>query len=203
MGLANQLAEVSKIIEKISVLHGQLSGTYESLNENPLAGIHKALQESSTKLLPITRYFEEKIRNRLIEFMKDKEDELDSLHVLSKQWQASKTQAMLLKNKLIEKKNYLFDKRLTDQWEIGPECKHSIKSLLNHREAALLEMLPGETKEVEKYKEIYSYYSNKLQEEFKRLTARNFNLGLSNIKSAIYDANVHLDKVLHALTLGS
>jgi hypothetical protein len=195
--LADQLAEVSKIVEKISNIHGQLSGTYESLSENPLAGIHKALQESSIKLLPITKHFEEKIRDRVIEFMGGKEDELDSLHILSKQWQSSKTQAMLLKNKLLEKKNYLFDKRLIDQWEIGPECKHTIKSLLNHREAALLEMLPKETKEAERHKEIYSYYSNKLQEEFKRIAARNFNLALSKIKSGIYDTNIHLDKVLY------
>lgn len=146
-------------------------------------------------MLPIARHFEEKIKDRVVESVRDKAEELEALHILAKQWQASKTQAMLLKNKLMEKKNYLFDKRLTDQWEIGAECKHTVKSLLNHREAALLEMLPAETKEVERHKQIYGYFSNRLQEEFKRMCAKNFVAAMGKAKSAVYDSNTHLDKV--------
>ena len=157
--------------------------------------MHKSLQEYFTKFVSIPKDLEERIKGKIVEYIKNKEDELEALNFLTKQWQSSRTQAILLKNKLLERKGYLFDKKLLDQWNLDNNQQEKVESLLNNKEAAFKEMLPSETKDVERYKEIYRYYSNKVKEEFQRLCLKNTETYLAQLKVLIDDDTIHLDKV--------
>ena len=180
---------------QIESLHGQVSDIYASLSENPLAGLHKSIQECLIDSKAVIKHLEESIRTEFVKYLCNKTIEMEAVNDLTKKWYASRTQVIMLKNKLMERKAYLFDKRLVEQWKLPEDCMYTPKSLLSNREKALKEMLPNETKEVQRHKDTYGYYSNKVKEEFRRTCDRSLNVHLEKFEEGIKDSNEQLNNV--------
>jgi hypothetical protein len=189
------LSGVSKTLYQISIAQEQIAEIYENLNEARLGGIYKGMKESVGLLNFIVKYCEEYIRQEVLLNLGYAELEMEALGKLTRQWQASKTQAALLKNKLDSRKTILFNKKLIDQWQLASDCKESQEELLNSKEAAFRVMLPLETQEVTRYKDIYGYYSNKLKEEFKRICSKSLVALRRQSEDFIEDANSKLEEV--------
>ena len=193
--MAHQLSGVSKTLHQISILQGQTAEIYENLNETMLGEIYKGMKESASLLNSILKYYEGYIKQELLFNLGYAELEIQALNALTKEWQASKTQAALLKNKLESRKTILFKKKLIDQWQLPSDCKENPEDLLNSKEAAFRVMLPLETQEVTKYKDIYGYYSNRLKEEFKRICSKSLATLRKQSEDFIEDINSKLEEV--------
>jgi hypothetical protein len=179
----------------IELSHGQVSAIYTNLSENPLAGLHKSVQECLIDSKAVVKHLEECIRTNFRKYLHNKQIEMEAISNLTKKWHASRTQAIMFKNKLIEKKAYLFDGRLVDQWQLPADCMYTSKSLLSNRERAFKEMLPNESKEVDRHKDTYGYYSNKVKEEFRRVCDRSLNVYVEKFEEGIKDGSEQLGNV--------
>eukprot|EP00826_Nyctotherus_ovalis_P000820 TRINITY_DN1004_c0_g1_i8.p1 TRINITY_DN1004_c0_g1~~TRINITY_DN1004_c0_g1_i8.p1 ORF type:complete len:218 (-),score=67.28 TRINITY_DN1004_c0_g1_i8:170-823(-) len=194
--LAQQLSGVSRTLGEISGLQEKTAEVYENLNEISLGGIYRGMKEAIDKLNYTFKYFERYIKKEILLSLDYGELEMKALTLLTKQWRASKTQAALLKNKLESRKAILFSKKLIDQWQLPADCKESQENLLNSKELAFKHMLPLETQEVTKYKDIYGYYSNRLKEEFKRICSKSLSGIRKKSEELIEEGNARLEEVI-------
>ena len=159
-------------MEKIALVHNQISDTYNQLTESGLNTMHKSMAEIFVRFSCISKQLEGRVKEHFVDESEVKKLSLDSLNELLSKWTASRNQAISLKEKLKEKKTALFEKKLVDQWQLSSDCKYTPQVLLNCKEVALREILPKETQEVQKHKNTYGYYSNKVKEEFMRISEK-------------------------------
>lgn len=194
--MAQQLSGVGRTLGEISGLQEKTAEVYENLNEVSLGGIYRGMKEAIDKLNYTFKYFERYIKKEVLLNLGYSELEMKALTSLTKQWQASKTQAALLKNKLESRKAVLFSKKLIDQWQLASDCKESQENLLNSKELAFKYMLPLETQEVTKFKDIYGYYSNRLKEEFKRICSKSLSGIRKQSEELIEESSARLEEVI-------
>lgn len=143
----------------------------------------------------------DQVEEHLVAPFYGKSKEMTAVNSLVKEWHASRTQANLLRQKLKAKKTELFDKKAVDQWQLSSGCMYTTQELLNSKEVAFKVMLPGESREAEKAKETYGYYSNKVKEEFMRLSNSHCNRVSGELSKFVGKAREHLMNVsaLHDL----
>jgi len=172
--LLEQIVSLSDTMKEIGLVHEKVSTEYQRLNEVGAAEMHRVLKDFFINFSDI-KNLKDQIQCHLITPFNYKPKEITALNILLKEWYASRTQANLLTQKLKAKKAELYKKKAIDQWELKGECTYTPQDLFNSKTLAFKVMLPEESKEVKKHKDIYGYYSNKVHEEFLRLSANHCN----------------------------
>lgn len=194
----------------MSKIQDEISKSYTEIEQSDLAKIYNFSQDFIGKIACVTKQLSNRINEHLAEFSRNSKKDMDSLNELTTQWYSSRAQVVLAKTKLKEKKNMLFEKKLIDLWQIPEECKISAAVLLNNKEIAFKEMLPQETKDLQKLRNTYGYYSNKVKEEFERLCNKNKEellmimkgvtnankMDLEQVKNLIENISLNLEKII-------
>ena len=85
---------------------------------------------------------------------------------------------------LINKKEDLLRKGDMSKWELDPHDKDNISKLLQDKNAALMKIIPKETKNVINLKKIYGYYLNRIIDEYERIKSINSFLHKKNLANA-------------------
>ena len=150
--LIASINNVTSTIEEITSVHDQLSELYQNVKEIRMAEVHKTIRNLFTEFSGINE-LKENIENCMIKPFEYKNHEMSALNNLLKEWYAAKMQGNLVKIKLKTKKKELIEKADSDTLS-----KVEINAILS-----------TDIKECHKYKEIYGYYTNKVQEEFERI----------------------------------
>ena len=196
MQLTEHFSGVSKTIKDISAVQYQIGEIYNRLKQPSLEKLYKGINPIIENLESTINYYITKIKKEVVLEIEYKEVEMESLIHLSRQWQASKTQAALINNKVMDKKEMLFDKKLVEQWNLSQDHQHNVENLLNSKEAAFKVMLPIETQELTRLKDIYGYYSNRLKEEFERVCGKNAESFIIGARKIVDESIMRIETVI-------
>eukprot|EP00826_Nyctotherus_ovalis_P001823 TRINITY_DN1032_c0_g3_i2.p1 TRINITY_DN1032_c0_g3~~TRINITY_DN1032_c0_g3_i2.p1 ORF type:complete len:511 (-),score=138.56 TRINITY_DN1032_c0_g3_i2:139-1671(-) len=160
-------------LSKVSSAYRRLATAYSSTDMHDLYMIFDTLGDSFEKMMESCRQFQGSIDENFHKFFKYPAREILTVKDALTQWNDYQSQYKKIKKKLKDKKEGLFLQKQVTAWDLSPECQHTLEVLFKDKKTAFKEMLPGETKEVNKLKGVYGYYCNKIPEEYKRICGKN------------------------------
>jgi hypothetical protein len=170
--LAADLNRLAASLRRISEIHCAIGKTYSALDVEPLTDVHETLGEAFLKLRSSCIMMRKIVMADFINFFRYQKYELDSVGDLLNDWAAKQAELARLEKKLTDKKEQNFNTKQVAKWELNPDCKIPVDTLLNDKGIAFKEMFSTETKEVHNQRLIYGYYANKVLEEFLRLNKK-------------------------------
>jgi hypothetical protein len=99
--------------------------------------------------------------------------------------------------KLYAKKDRLFGEANLKAWDVSLDDlkKYNPQQLASNKDLALTIILPKETKELEENYKQYGYYMNKLIEETKRMTVKNYRRMRRHLQAVSHDHSIVLSGV--------
>ena len=171
--LVEALNHVSTVVEKMSRSYSRIGQLYGATGGAGLFEVFSAMGEAFEKTTDTCKQLQGMVRENFDKFFRYYRKELDSTEDLLLEWTDCKTQYVKSYKRVYEKKEMLYTTKQIDKWELKEDCKYPLEALLKSKETAFGEMLPAESKELAKHKEIYGYYCNKVGEEYQRLCTKN------------------------------
>jgi len=171
--LAADLNRVAATLRKMSEIHSAIGKIYHTLDVQALTDAHETLGEAFLKLRSSSITMRKIVLGDFIDFFRYQKYELNAMEDLLNNWSSKRAELAKLEKKLTDKKELHFEGKQVAKWELRPDCKIPVDTLLNDKVIAFKEMFPTETKEAHEQRIIYGYYSNKLLEEFLRLNKKN------------------------------
>ena len=183
--LISLINNVSKQMKKISDLWLEFVKISEKLNEdkdsiNSYLALNKLMMSSSkiekNKIFIYNTQIKEHFR-----FIKN---EYSSLEDLINKVETTKNDFYKEKDKLMSKKNELFEEGTVSNWKLED---YTNVELLKDKEFAFSKMLPKETQKVIGYRNFYAFYLNSVISEFNRLRELNGRRNKKNTKILFQD----------------
>jgi len=110
-------------------------------------------------------------REYVSDFLRYQQCEFDSMLELQTLLKKYQKDFMSTEKKLTAKKEELFKDKKIEKWKLDPQTLVSFPkaSLLKNKDLAYSKMLPKETEEAQNLFLCFSYYANRLRDEFNRI----------------------------------
>lgn len=154
---------------KISSSYKRIAMAYSTTEVEGLFVVFDTLGDSFQKMMESCRQFQGSISENFYKYFKYPTREMGAVRSVISQWSDHQSQYKKAKKKLKDRKEALFVQKQVTAWELSPECQYTFEVLLKDKKIAFNEMLPNDTKEINKLKNLYGYYCNKVPEEYKRI----------------------------------
>lgn len=180
--LAADLNRVAASLRRMGEIHSAIAKTYEGLDVNTLTDVHETLGEAFLKLRSSCITMRKLILSDFVQFFRYEKYELNAIEDLINSWSDKRNDMNKTEKKLREKKDQLFTQQLVAKWELSPNCKIPVDTLLKDKAVAFREMLPKDTQEAQNQRILFGYYSNKILEEFLNINKKDE----SEIKTHFY-----------------
>ena len=140
---------------------------------NAHAFIYASVSQTISKWAALEQGMGEAVKEFLNSFFKYRYNEMNAFKELLAERDRILTAYQKAESRLIAKKDKLWQQGDVTKWELATDSTCHLPDLMGNRLLALPQMLPRETAEVEKMKNLYAYYNNQLHEEFDRVMKYN------------------------------
>ncbi len=172
--IVGQLEKLSESMDKASAVYAKICSVYSSLNEKGLANVFANLGESHQRLHQLYDMGKDNFRESFVSFNQFYQRELDAMGELAASQKTAREQLQAFEVKLRKKKEVKFELKNTSSWELDPACGVSSDTLFKNKAVAFQEMFANETKEASRMRLVCGYFTNKLTEEFVRVSKKNY-----------------------------
>jgi len=167
------IQNTSNTLSQISQIHANIAESFSSAGAAGMFEQFVALGDVFGKISEMCKQIQGVYSLNFDKFYKDYTKQFNATDELLREWSQFLQYYQKLEKRLADKKEELFLKKQLDTWELKEDCQYPVEMLKKNKEIAISQMLPNETNEVLKTKELYGYLCNKVPEEFKRVWANN------------------------------
>ena len=171
--ICENMKKLSACFNKVSGQYQKLSSLYLSLEDKAYSELFFNISEGSSHIGEQYELYKNEYETKLSDYFTYYCLEISAIEELVQIQRTFGERMETGEKKLRKKKEQRFDQKNIATWELEPSAASQASTLLQNKEIAYKEMLPKETKEVQKFRILYGYHSNKLVEEFKRILEKN------------------------------
>ena len=165
--LSSNLTAYAEALQQLSDLQGVVpEGSAHAM-------IYGSVSHTMNKWAALEQGMGEAVNEFLNSFFKYRYNEMNAFKELLAERDRMLAAYQKAESRLSAKKDKLWQQGDVSKWELVNEVTCHIPEMMGNRQLALPQMLPKETQEVEKLKNIYAYYNNQLHEEFDRVMKYN------------------------------
>ncbi len=171
--IAGEFEKLSDAFTKAGAIYQAISGIHQSLNEKAQSQLYAAMSESHVSLGEGYKHTKDTVLEHFATFYRYYKHELNAVEELLGLQRNAVEHTNQAEQKLWKRKEQLFVQKNIAMWEMDPSVTISLDTLLKNKALAFQEMLPKETKEAARYRTLFGYYTNKVAEEFARISKKN------------------------------
>jgi len=165
--------KVSSTMTRAGTLYKKIGTIFNSFAERSTSDVFAHMSSAHTELGEIFRTFKNDYNNYYADFYNFYSNEMTSVEELSHKRKTAEEQTDNTEKKLLRKKEINFDMRNTVKWDLEPSAMANIEAIVSNRALAMKEMFSRESEDCRRLRMYYGYYSNKLEEEFRRILKKN------------------------------
>ena len=170
--MVSDLGKLSITLNKISAVHNTIAKVFEAIEEGEMADAHGTLGAAYDTLDKSCISLQKSAAYEFSRFFQFFRYELNSIEELLNTAADKKANLIRAEKRLKEKKDVLFAQKSVEKWRVEPGCTIPIDTLLKNKSIAFPEMLPDETRETNKLRLVFGYFSNKVLEEYTRVNKK-------------------------------
>ncbi len=178
--LGGEMERMSATVGKMAAIHAEIAETYKAIEEPTTSELFHASEELLSKLSDVPTKLQKIMNEHFDRTFRNWRAELDAIDELLIRWQASRAEAIVTRNRQKEKRK-LQSQKLGKQPD--PVARPQSPSA-------------SEVLDLERHRDMYGYYCNKVSEEFRRAAKEKQGCFLNEALSVADAAKVGLESVL-------
>jgi len=167
--IAEELDRLSHSFNKIAVLYQRLSSLYLTIEDRTHGDLFFNMSGGAASLGEAYKGYKKEYSDNLGDYYSFYCREIIAIEELLQIQRSTGEHMEAAEKKLRKKKEQKFELRNTATWELESSAFANAGMLLDNKEIAFKEMLPKETRDTQRIRILYGYYSNKVIEELERI----------------------------------